>query len=167
MISKALEEYVKAMYVLYRQNGQIRVTDVANKMNISKASVNKAVKNLNDEGMLNYETYGDIILTKKGEELAQKLLEAYDIGVLFFKDVLGLDEDEAIKNAEGLKTSISDKGFNALARYVHKELDLSDLNCLYDINNVKCRTCIKRETLKERSLVSKKEKKDVKRTIKD
>ena len=121
MISKSLEEYVKAMYVLNRQNGQIRVTDIANKMNISKASVNKAVKNLNDEGMLNYEAYGDITLTKKGEELAQKLLEAYDIGVLFFKDVLGLDEEEANKNAEGLKTSISDKGFNALARYVHKE----------------------------------------------
>ena len=144
MISKALEEYVKAMYVLNRQNGQIRVTDVANKMNISKASVNKAVKNLKEEGMLDYEAYGDIKLTKSGEELAQKLLEAYDIGVLFFRDVLGLEEGEATKNAEGLKSSISDEAFNKLARYVHKELNLKDLNCLYDINNERCRACVKR-----------------------
>ncbi len=137
MISKSLEEYVKAMYVLNRQNGEIRVTDVANKMNISKASVNKAVKNLKEEGMLDYEAYGDISLTKSGEELAKKLLEAYDIGVLFFRDVLGLEEQEAIKNAESFKTAISDKAFNCLARYVHKELNLSDLNCLYDIKKEK------------------------------
>ena len=145
MISKSLEEYIKSMYILNRQNGQIRVTDVANKMNISKASVNKAVKNLKEEGMLDYEAYGDIKLTKSGEELAQKLLEAYDIGVLFFRDVLGLEEQEATKNAEGLKSSISDEAFNKLARYVHKELNLKDLNCLYDINNEKCRTCVKRK----------------------
>ena len=144
MISKSLEEYVKAMYVLNMQNDEIRVTDVANKMNISKASVNKAVKNLKDEGMLDYKAYGDIKLTKSGEELAKKLLEAYDIGVLFFRDVLGLEEQEAIKNAESFKSSISDEAFNKLARYVHKELNLSDLNCLYDINNEKCRTCVKR-----------------------
>ena len=149
MISKSLEEYVKAMYILNRQTGQIRVTDIANKMNISKASVNKAVKNLKEEGMLDYKAYGDIKLTKSGEELAQKLLEAYDIGVLFFRDVLGLGENEAIKNAESLKSSISDEGFNALAKYVHKELNLSELNCLYDINNEKCRTCVKRKGEKD------------------
>lgn len=144
MISKSQEEYVKAMYLLNRQNGEIRVTDIANKMNISKASVNKAVKKLKEEGMVEYEAYGDIKLTKSGIELAQKLLEAYDIGILFFRDVLGLDESEAINNSESFKTAISDEAFNKLARYVHKELNLKDLNCLYDINNGKCRTCVKR-----------------------
>ena len=32
MISKSLEEYLKTMYVLKKQNGNIRVTDIANKM---------------------------------------------------------------------------------------------------------------------------------------
>ena len=76
--------------------------------------------------------------------MAKKLLEAFDIGILFFRDVLGLSEEEAQKNAENFKTAISDEAFNCLARYVHKQLNLSDLNCLYDINNEKCRTCIKR-----------------------
>ncbi len=145
MISKSHEEYLKAMYVLNRQNGSIRVTDVANKMNISKASVNKAVNILKDEGMLNYETYGDITLTEQGEELAKKILEAFDIGVLFFRDVLNMPEDKASEEAEHLKSAISDEAFNTLAKYVHKELNLSNLNCAYDINNAKCRTCIKRK----------------------
>lgn len=146
MISKSLEEYVKAMYLLKTQNGNIRVTDVANKMNISKASVNKAVKNLKDEKLVTYEAYGDIELTKTGEELAKKILEAYDIGILFFRDVLNMDEEQATIEAEKLKTAISDEAFNRLAKYVHKELNLTELNCAYDINNERCRTCIRRNT---------------------
>ena len=132
------------MYILYKQNGEIRVTDVANKMNVSKASVNKAVKNLKEENMLDYEAYGKIELTSQGEELAKKILEAYDIGVLFFRDVLNFDESQAIKDADGLKSAISDKAFNSLAKYVHKVLDLSELNCNYDINNERCRNCARR-----------------------
>ena len=144
MISKSLEEYLKTMYVLKIQSDQIRVTDIANKLNVSKASVNKAVNNLKDENLVNYEAYGSIELTNEGEELAKKVLEAYDIGVLFFRDVLGLDEEKATNEAEHLKSAISDEAFNSLAKYVHKELNLSDLNCAYDINNERCRTCARR-----------------------
>ena len=80
MVSKSLEEYLKTMYILKKQNGDIRVTDIANKMNCSKASVNKAIHNLKENKLINYETYGTIELTKEGEQLAKKILEAYDSG---------------------------------------------------------------------------------------
>ena len=83
MISKALEEYLKTMYVLKKQNGNIRVTDIANKMQCTKPSVNKALNNLKEEELINYETYGAIELTEKGEDLAKKILEAYDIIYVF------------------------------------------------------------------------------------
>ena len=65
MISKALEEYLKTMYVLKKQNGNIRVTDIAEKMNCSKPSVNKAINILKSENLINYETYGTIEMTEK------------------------------------------------------------------------------------------------------
>ena len=52
MISKALEEYLKTMYILKKQNDNIRVTDIANKMNCTKPSVNKAINNLKMMGQL-------------------------------------------------------------------------------------------------------------------
>ena len=52
MISKSLQEYIKTMYVLKKQNGNIRVTDIADKMNCSKPSVNKALNNLKDTGLI-------------------------------------------------------------------------------------------------------------------
>ncbi len=144
MISKSQEEYIKTMYILKKQNGKIRVTDIANKMNCTKPSVNKAIYNLKDNGLLNYESYGTIELTEEGENLAKKILEAYDIVYLFLKDVLNLEESSAAEEAERMKLAISDNTINKLAKYVHKELGLNDLNCNYDLNRERCRACVKR-----------------------
>lgn len=145
MISKSLEEYLKTMYVLKKQNGNIRVTDVANKMNCTKPSVNKALNNLKEEKLINYETYGTIELTVEGEDLAKKILEAYDIVYVFLKDVLNLEEEQAKAEAERIKSTIADETINKLAKYVHQVLGLSNLNCNYDINNEQCRSCVKRK----------------------
>ena len=144
MISKALEEYVKNMYILKKQNGNIRVTDIANKMNCTKPSVNKAINNLKDNGIVNYESYGTIELTKEGEELAKKILETYDIVYLFLKEVLNLSQEEAEQEAEKIKMVINDNTVNELAKYVHKELGLNNLDCGYDINRERCRECARR-----------------------
>lgn len=146
MISKALEEYLKTMYILKKQNDNIRVTDIANKMNCTKPSVNKAINNLKNDGLVNYESYGKIELTEEGEELAKKILEAYDIVYLFLKDVLNLNEIEAKQEAENIKSAINDNTINQLAKYVHKVLNLNDLNCNYDVNKEKCRSCIRRKS---------------------
>lgn len=145
MISKSLEEYLKNIYVLKKQNGNVRVTDIAEKMQCSKPSVNKAINNLKQNNLVNYETYGTIELTEQGENLAKKILEAYDIIYVFLKDVLNLEEDKAQEEAEKIKQAMSDSTINELAKYVHKALGLNDLNCRYDINEEKCRCCVKRK----------------------
>lgn len=145
MISKSLEEYIKNMYILKKQNGNVRVTDVAEKMNCSKASVNKALNNLKENGLVNYETYGTIEITDIGEDLAQKIIESYDIVFVFLKDVLGMETQTAEKEAEKMKSSMSDETVNKLARYVHQVLGLRSLNCNYDVNQEKCRVCVKRK----------------------
>lgn len=148
MISKSLEEYLKTMYVLNKQNGNIRVTDIANKMNCTKAGVNKAINNLKENGLVNYESYGKIELTNEGENLAKKILEAYDIVYIFLKEVLNLEEQKAGQEAEKIKMAITDETINKLAKYVHKELGLNNLDCDYDINKEKCRSCARRASSK-------------------
>ena len=144
MISKALEEYLKTMYILKKQTGNIRVTDAANKMNCTKPSVNKALYNLKANGLVNYEAYGTIELTTEGENIAKKVLETYDIVFLFLKDVLNIDEVNSKKEAEKIKLAMSDNTINKLAKYVHKTLDLNSLDCDYDVNKERCRSCVRR-----------------------
>lgn len=145
MITKSLEEYLKTMYILSIQNGDIRVTDIAKKMNCTKPSVNKALNNLKESNLINYETYGKIELTKEGENIAKKILEAYDIVFVFLKDVLEMSDEDAKNDAEKIKNSVSDKTLNKLAKYVHKVLNFNNLDCGYDINNEKCRDCARRK----------------------
>lgn len=149
MISKSLEEYLKNIYIINKQNGKVRVTDIANKMKCTKPSVNKAINNLKENNLLNYESYGEIELTKEGEDLAKKILEAYDIVFVFLKDVLNLKEEDAKSEAENIKSSLADNTINQLAKYVHNELGLNNLNCNYDINQEKCRCCIRRTSKKQ------------------
>ena len=145
MISKSQEDYLKAMYVLKMKNGEIRVTDIAQYLNISKPSVTKAINNMKGIGLVNNETYGKIELTEQGIDIAKKVLEAYDISYVFLKDVLGLEEEKAKKEAEKLKLTMEDNTLNYLAKYVHKVLNLSSLDCDYNIANERCRTCVRRE----------------------
>ena len=50
---------------------------------------------------------------------------------------------------------MADSTLNSLAKYVHSELNLGDLNCHYDLNREKCRVCA---TLKKENAVTKKSK---------
>jgi DtxR family Mn-dependent transcriptional regulator len=149
MISSSLEEYLRNMYILDKKQGSIRVTDIANSMNCSKPSVNKAIKSLSEKNLVTYETYGEIQLTSEGEQYAKKIIESYDIVYVFLKDVLGLEEELAESEAEKLKSDMSDVTINKLVKYVHKELGLTDLSCDYDVNQQRCRECL-RVSIRER-----------------
>lgn len=141
MISSSLEEYLKTIYVLKKQRQDIKVTTIANRMNCTKPSVNKAIKNLKANEMLEYEAYGEIRLTNKGEALAKKVLEAYDIVYVFLTEILEIPKEEAKEEAIRLKAVMNDNTLNMLTKYVYKILGVYNLNCNYDINEEKCRCC--------------------------
>ncbi len=140
-MSSSLEEYLKTIYVLKKQGQDIKVTTIANRMNCTKPSVNKAIKNLKANEMLEYEAYGEIRLTNKGEALAKKVLEAYDIVYVFLTEILEIPKEEAKEEAIRLKAVMNDNTLNMLTKYVYKILGVYNLNCNYDINEEKCRCC--------------------------
>lgn len=144
-LSNSQEEYLKTIYILKNTKNEIRVTDIANKLNKTKASVNNAINSLKQEGLLSYEPYGQIELTINGEHLAQKIIEANDIVKLFLTEILDVTEENAENEAKSIKTVLSDDTLNKLARYTHKELGLTSLDCGYDINNQKCIKCARRQ----------------------
>ena len=83
ILSNSQEEYLKTIYIQKNTKNNIRVTDIANKMNKSKASVNSGLNILKQNGLINYEPYSSIELTETGEREALKIIEAYDIVKLF------------------------------------------------------------------------------------
>lgn len=147
-LSKTQEEYLKTIYILQGEKNKARITDIAERLNKAKATVNYTVTNLKSLGLINYETYGEISLTEEGTKLAKKILEAYDIVYLFLSEILEMDSAKAEEEASKIKATIDDETLNKLAKYTHKTLGLYSLECGYDINNEKCLSCKRRTTNK-------------------
>ena len=144
-LSNSKEEYLKTMYILKNTKNEIKVTDIANRLNKTKASVNSAINNLKQEGLVLYEPYSQIQLTEEGIKLAEKIIEANDIVKLFLVNLIGAKKEDAEREAKEIKTVLSDNTLNKLARYTHKELGLTSLECGYDINNQRCIKCVRRK----------------------
>ena len=59
-MTDSLEEYLYSIYALSKEGEGARVTDIANKMEVTKASTNNALNQLKEQGLINYEKYKNI-----------------------------------------------------------------------------------------------------------
>lgn len=142
-LSSSLEEYLKTIYILENTNEKVKVTTIANKLNCTKPSVNRALNNLRTEKLIEYESYGDIKLTDFGLEIAREIVKRQDTLKLFLTEVLDVPEERADEEARQMKHSVSEETITSLEKYINKILDLGDLDCGYDANSEKCRNCVK------------------------
>lgn len=138
------EEYLRIIYILEKENEVVRITDIARNTKKTKPTVNYAMNTLKEDGLVEYETYGNISLTNEGRKIAEKILEAYYIVYLFLKEILKLDDKKAETEAIKMKATLDDDTLNKLAKYTHETLGLYSLDCGYDINNSKCLNCLRR-----------------------
>ena len=142
-LTNSQEEYIKTIYILSKTEKEIRVTDIAKRLGITKPSVNRAINNLKDLKLLNYKTYGEIKLTKEGEIQAQEKIKKEDIVKIFLNKILDIEEKQAEKEAKAMKHAISPETEEKLEKFINKVLNLGDLDCDYDETSEKCKNCIK------------------------
>ena len=148
-LTSSQEEYIKTIYLLEKNDKKVRVTDIALKLNITKPSVNKAINLLRDIGLIDYKAYGSIKLTKEGESYAIEVIKKQDILKMFLVEILGIERQQAEKEAIAMKYAISETTVKKLNQYITQVMKLDDLDCDYDENNEKCKNCIKNRWKKE------------------
>ncbi|MDD3124185.1 MAG: metal-dependent transcriptional regulator [Candidatus Izemoplasmatales bacterium] len=104
--SESLEDYLEAINML--GGSHVRSVDIANQLQISKASVNRAVNTLMDNGLVQKELYGDISLTKEGRENSERVLKKHLLIKKFLIEILGVEEKMANDEACGIEHNISE-----------------------------------------------------------
>ncbi|HHU91815.1 MAG TPA: DNA-binding protein [Halanaerobiaceae bacterium] len=117
MLTPSLEDYLEEIYRLSINQGFIRITDVARKLQVSLPSVNKAVKLLSEKGYLNYIPYKNIDLTEKGERTGQFLVYRNQM-IQNFLQVIGSKANKAVE-AEAIEHYLSRETINALTQVVN------------------------------------------------
>ena len=117
-LTAALEDYLEMIYFLHKRNEDVRLTDVAVEMNISKPSVNKAVNILKKMDYLTHEHYGLLILTDLGMAEAKKIAGRHYLLKNFLGAVLGVEEALAETEACAVEHSLCAETLSKLSEFL-------------------------------------------------
>lgn len=116
--SPTREDYVRAIYLLTETNEEPGITQIAEKLNLSKSSVSERVKELTKDGYTKSKPYSTVSLTKKGVELGKKMTYKHRLIEVFLHDTLKLPPEAVHAEAELLEHACSDKVIEHLANFL-------------------------------------------------
>ena len=120
-LSASLEDYLKEIYLLNLEGQEVRVTDIARSLGISKPSVNRAMNTLKELQLLEHEHYGKIILTESGSDMAKNILDTNKIIYRFLTEILDVDEQTAIAEADLMEHDISKGTRKKLKKFINRQ----------------------------------------------
>jgi DtxR family Mn-dependent transcriptional regulator len=104
-----MEDYLKAIFHLGRSGHSVTTQALADRMEVSPASVTKMLKRLAEVRLVMYEKYQGVLLTESGRRVAVEILRHHRLLELFLTRALGYTWDEVHDEAELLEHFISEK----------------------------------------------------------
>ena len=93
-----------------------RVIDLARGFGVSHVTVNRTIARLSRQGLVQSEAYRAIELTDKGRHLANEVKKRHEVVLRFLIDI-GVPEETAVIDAEGIEHHVSAKTLNVFRRY--------------------------------------------------
>ena len=114
----SMENYLEAIYELSSANEGVRLTDIAEKMGVTKASANNAMTVLMEKGMVTKEKYQDVYLTSYGKKVAESTSKKHHMLQRFLSTVLKVDKKIADTDACAIEHVISDVSVAAMADFL-------------------------------------------------
>jgi len=103
------ENYLSEIYKIEQTGIKVKTNVIAKKMEISDAAVTDMLKKLSSNGLILYERYKNIQLTKKGKEYAGVIVRRHRIWEIFLHQVVGLPWEKVHDEAHRLEHSASDE----------------------------------------------------------
>lgn len=119
MPKEQIEEYIEAIFDIAGEKGTAKTTEVANKLKIAPASVTEVFQNMARNGLVQYEPYRGVTLTKKGAEEAIKIKRKHRLLEVFLAKILHIAPEKVHAEACKMEHSISDEVGNAICRQLN------------------------------------------------
>jgi len=109
MISRAMEDYVKAIFQSGSDDEKVSTSNLAQQMKCSPASVTNMLQKLSELKLVEYEPYQGVTLTPTGKNIALEIVRHHRLIELYLADVLGYSWDTVHAEAEQLEHVISEE----------------------------------------------------------
>jgi Mn-dependent DtxR family transcriptional regulator len=122
VLTPAHEDYIEAIVELEESQEctEIRSVDIANLLEVSKASVNKALQTLRDAGYIVQERYGRITLTEPGRAYGKEIWHRHQALRGFLVDELGVDPEVADEEACEMEHAVSSETMALWAAWLER-----------------------------------------------
>lgn len=109
------EDYLRAIYYLHQKHQrEVRPVEVARYLNLAKQTVTERLQNLVKNGLVAHEHYGKITLTKRAEEIAQKLTYKHRLIEVFLHTLLKRPKNKVHEEAHKLEHAFTDESISSL-----------------------------------------------------
>ena len=117
--SENTEDYLELINDLINNNGEARIVEIANKLNVAQATANKTIKRLQSQGFIDKQPYRSIFLTEKGQKIALSSKKRHEIVYKFLIN-LGVSNKIALADSEGIEHHVSKKTLNKMEQFNKK-----------------------------------------------
>ncbi len=107
-LSPAVEDYLKAIYKLQPPDGSVSTSALALALEVSAASVTNMIQRLAETGLIEYESYKGVRLTKAGTQVALEIIRHHRLLELYLKEVMDYSWEQLHDEAERLEHHISE-----------------------------------------------------------
>lgn len=113
-----MENYLEAIYELSEQGSGARVSDISQRLGVTKASTNSAMATLAQKGLIINEKYKEIYLTPEGLKVAKNTSMKHNIIQKFLINILKIESSIAQEDACAIEHVISDESVEAMEEYI-------------------------------------------------
>ena len=118
---KTVEDYLKAVYLLQKQNGSVRGADIAAEETAHDlAAPAVAFRLVHPYGYLFLDGAREVHLTDKGQTVARETYERHQTFQSLLED-LGVDGKTAAEDACQMEHAVSPKSYEALRRWTNRK----------------------------------------------
>jgi DtxR family transcriptional regulator, Mn-dependent transcriptional regulator len=123
-LTRSVEDYLKAIYRLSPRGRPAATSEIAQRLELSPASVSGMVKRLSEQGLLEHVPYRGVQLTPEGRRAALRMLRRHRLIEAYLVAFLGYTWDTVHAEAERLEHAVSDTLVDRMANVLgHPTVD--------------------------------------------
>lgn len=121
-LTYAMEDYLESIFDLGREKKVVRVKDIAKRMKVKMPTVTSMLKALSERGLVNYQKYEYVELTRDGTKVGQEMRRRHELLFRFLTDILKVGpkkaDEEACKMEHALSPTTLDR-FTDFMDFIH------------------------------------------------
>lgn len=117
-LTPVMEDYLEAIYDLDNEKKVVRVKDIAKRMDVKMPTVTSMLKTLSNRGLVHYEKYEYVELTRSGNDVGKEIRRRHGILLDFLTNILNIDHNTANEDACKMEHALSEATMDSLTDFM-------------------------------------------------